>query len=67
MSIYTTLWSLKFPRYGDSYVGCEWLEVTAKARVLWCRAGEDRGIGCRFVNLDEDTRSAIWAFVATQS
>ncbi len=30
MSIYTTLWSLKFPRYGDSYVGCEWIEVTAQ-------------------------------------
>ena len=30
MSIYATLWSLKFPRYGDSYVGCEWIEVTAQ-------------------------------------
>lgn len=30
MSIYATLWSLKFPRYGDYYVGCEWIEVTAQ-------------------------------------
>lgn len=30
MSIYATLWSLKFPRYGDRYVGCEWTEVTAQ-------------------------------------
>ena len=30
MSIYATLWSLQFPRYGDHYVGCEWIEVTAQ-------------------------------------
>ncbi len=30
MSIYATIWSLKFPRYGDFYVGCEWIEVTAQ-------------------------------------
>src|SRR5919106_3907638 len=30
MSIYATLWSLKFPRYGDDYVGCEWISVTAQ-------------------------------------
>ena len=30
MSIYATLWSLKFPRYGDDYVGCEWIRVTAQ-------------------------------------
>lgn len=30
MSIYATLWSLKFPRYGDDYVGCEWIEVIAQ-------------------------------------
>jgi hypothetical protein len=30
MSIYATLWSLKFPRYGDYYVGCEWIRVTAQ-------------------------------------
>lgn len=30
MSIYATLWSLKFPRYGDNYVGREWIEVTAQ-------------------------------------
>jgi hypothetical protein len=23
MSIYATLWSVQFPRYGDYYVGCE--------------------------------------------
>ena len=30
MSIYATLWSLKFPRYGDIHAGCEWVEVTAQ-------------------------------------
>jgi hypothetical protein len=30
MSIYATLWWLKFPRYGDDYVGCEWIRVTAQ-------------------------------------
>jgi len=30
MSIYATLWSLKFPRYGDIDAGCEWIEVTAQ-------------------------------------
>ena len=30
MSIYSTLWSLKFPRYGDAHTGCEWIEVTAQ-------------------------------------
>ena len=27
MSIYATHWILKFPRYGDAYPGCEWVEV----------------------------------------
>lgn len=31
MSIYATLWSLKFPRYGDIHTGCEWIEVRAQA------------------------------------
>lgn len=30
MSIYATLWRLKFPRYGDIHTGCEWVEVTAQ-------------------------------------
>jgi hypothetical protein len=30
MSIYATLWRLQFPRYGDVYVGCEWVEVVAQ-------------------------------------
>lgn len=30
MSIYATLWRLKFPRYGDAHTGCEWLEVVAQ-------------------------------------
>ena len=30
MSIYATLWSLMFPRFGDDYVGCEWVEVVAQ-------------------------------------
>ncbi len=33
MSIYTTLWLLKFPRYGDYYVGCEWIGITAQGVV----------------------------------
>lgn len=31
MSIYATLWRLKFPRYGDVHAGCEWIEVAAQA------------------------------------
>ena len=31
MSIYATLWKLKFPREGDTHYGCEWIEVTAQA------------------------------------
>jgi len=30
MSIYATLWTLKFPAHGDDYVGCEWIGVTAQ-------------------------------------
>ncbi|MBI1997852.1 MAG: hypothetical protein HYS66_15455 [Deltaproteobacteria bacterium] len=30
MSIYATLWSLMFPRFGDHYAGCEWVEVVAQ-------------------------------------
>lgn len=31
MSIYATLWKLKFPKEGDDFVGCEWIEVIAQA------------------------------------
>lgn len=30
MSIYATLWTLKFPRHGDETIDCEWTEVTAQ-------------------------------------
>ena len=30
MSIYATLWTLKFPKYGDAHIGCEWIRVTAQ-------------------------------------
>ena len=30
MSIYATLWKLKFPEDGDDYPGCEWITVTAQ-------------------------------------
>lgn len=30
MSIYATLWCLKFPRYGDVHIGCDWIKVTAQ-------------------------------------
>lgn len=30
MSIYATLWTLKFPKDGDDYIGCEWIEVIAQ-------------------------------------
>ena len=30
MSMYATLWRLKFPRDGDDYLGCEWMTVTAQ-------------------------------------
>jgi len=31
MSIYATLWKLKFPKEGDDHLDCEWIEVTAQA------------------------------------
>jgi hypothetical protein len=30
MSIYATLWTLRFPRAGQSYVDCEWVTVVAQ-------------------------------------
>lgn len=30
MSIYSTLWHLQFPRKGDAYAGCEWVDVHAQ-------------------------------------
>jgi hypothetical protein len=30
MSIYTTLWQLKFPQYGDDHTGCDWIDVIAQ-------------------------------------
>ncbi len=30
MSIYATLWRLKFPRYGNDHTGCEWVAVLAQ-------------------------------------
>ncbi len=30
MSIYATLWNLKFPKDGDDFSGSEWIEVTAQ-------------------------------------
>ena len=30
MSIYATLWKLKFPKEGDDFMGCDWIEVTAQ-------------------------------------
>jgi len=31
MSIYATLWKLKFPKEGDEHLDCEWIEITAQA------------------------------------
>src|SRR5438128_7797871 len=31
VSIYATLWTLKFPREGDDQLGCEWIGVSAQA------------------------------------
>ncbi len=31
MSIYATLWKLKFPMEGDECLGWDWIEVTAQA------------------------------------
>src|SRR6478609_9222717 len=30
MSIYATLWKLKFPKEGDYTSNCEWIEITAQ-------------------------------------
>jgi hypothetical protein len=31
MSIYATLWTVKFPKEGDEHAGCEWIAVRAQA------------------------------------
>ena len=31
MSIYATLWALRFPRFGEYHNGCEWVTVLAQA------------------------------------
>jgi hypothetical protein len=31
MSIYATLWTLKFPNEGDDHTDCEWIQVRAQA------------------------------------
>ena len=31
MSIYATLWAVKFPRFGEFHSGCEWVTVLAQA------------------------------------
>jgi hypothetical protein len=31
MSIYATLWALRFPRFGEFHTGCEWVTVLAQA------------------------------------
>ena len=31
MSIYATLWTLKFPKEGDEHLDCEWIAVRAQA------------------------------------
>ena len=31
MSIYATLWTLKFPLEGDATLGCDWITVRAQA------------------------------------
>ena len=30
MSIYATLWNLKFPRHGNYHTGCDWIAVMAQ-------------------------------------
>ena len=40
MSIYATLWKLKFPRHGDYYLGCEWITVTAQRLFKFSVRGE---------------------------
>jgi hypothetical protein len=31
VSIYATLWTLRFPKEGDDHLGCEWIRVSAQA------------------------------------
>jgi hypothetical protein len=43
MSIYATLWRLKFPRYGDDHTGCDWVEVQPSAPVGTTRFDQQPG------------------------
>lgn len=31
MSIYATLWTLKFPARGDDHTGCDWVKIAAQS------------------------------------
>ncbi|OGA64933.1 MAG: hypothetical protein A3G81_19755 [Betaproteobacteria bacterium RIFCSPLOWO2_12_FULL_65_14] len=41
MSIYATLWKLKFPKHGDDYPECEWITVTAQGVPAYIGAEAD--------------------------
>jgi len=65
MSIYATLWRLRFPRYGDAHTGCEWEDVHAQAipehieppHHLECERGEIDGAGyLAVVFVTDDTK-----------
>ena len=51
MSIYATLWQLKFPRYGDAHTGCDWIEVIAQ------------GVPAHIGSPDEDPEDPYAAFL----
>jgi hypothetical protein len=51
MSIYATLWQLKFPRYGDAHTGCDWIEVKAQ------------GVPAHIGSPDEDPEDLYAAFL----
>ena len=51
MSIYSTLWILKFPENGDSHTGCDWVSVIAQ------------GVGSQIGSLDDVTEDPYSSFL----
>jgi hypothetical protein len=46
MSVYATSWRLRFPRTGDAYEGCQWVDVFAQgvpAHIGTPTPGSNRG------------------------
>ncbi|MFO1361337.1 MAG: hypothetical protein U1F45_02510 [Burkholderiales bacterium] len=62
MSIYATQWALRFPRFGDFHIGCEWVTVLAQA--VPAHLAELGGGGYTFLpSFPDAVADELWAVV----